>query len=103
MKGSWNLATDRDSADENDEKLYMDGFDKAIIGYGNQYPKDEVVIYSKRMIIDILVDGGMDIDDAVEYYEFNIACAYLGDGTPIICDDMYPGREEEDSGEDPDA
>ena len=82
--------------DDKDERLYMDGFDEAILGYGNQYPKDDVVIYSKQKILDKLVENGMEIEDAVEYFEYNIACAYLGEGTPIICDDMFPGRVEID-------
>jgi hypothetical protein len=33
----------------------------------------------------------MDYDEAVEFFDFNIAAAYVGPGTPIF---MEPVREE---------
>ena len=65
-----------------DEILLADGFDKAIIGVSNN---DMRVIYSKSLCIDILISKGMDEDEALEYFEFNISGAYVGEKTPIWC------------------
>lgn len=83
------------SPDDNEEKLYIDGYDDAIMGYGNQYPRDDVVIYSKNKIIEKLLGSGLDIYEALEFFEAHIQNVYLGEGTPIICNDMAPGNETE--------
>jgi hypothetical protein len=31
----------------------------------------------------------MDLEDALEHFEFNIRGSYVGEQTPIWCDDMY--------------
>ena len=67
--------------------LIADGFDDAIIGI-----KDDtgVVYYSKEKVIDILIrKHGMTDIDAMEYADFNIFCAYMGDKTPIFLDDFF--------------
>jgi hypothetical protein len=46
------------------------------------------VVYSKQKMIDCLVNDGMDLDEAMEYLEFNTWCAYVGDKTPIYVDEI---------------
>lgn len=64
------------------EIVLADGFDKAIIGVSNN---DMRVIYSKSLCIDILMSQGMDEDEALEYFEYNVSGAYVGERTPIWC------------------
>ena len=68
----------------NPEALFLDGLDSAIIGIGNQYSKAPVVIYDEDKIIDALIEQGMEVEEAWEYYSFNIAGAWVGENTPII-------------------
>jgi hypothetical protein len=43
-----------------------------------------VALYSVERIIDTLCnDNHMDVEDAYEYFEFNIAGAYMGPKTPM--------------------
>ena len=65
-----------------EEIVLADGFDKAIIGVSNN---DMRVIYSKSLCIDILMSQGMDEDEALEYFEYNVSSAYVGEKTPIWC------------------
>jgi len=65
-----------------EEIVLADGFDKAIIGVSNN---DMRVIYSKSLYIDILMSQGMDEDEALEYFEYNVSGAYVGEKTPIWC------------------
>ena len=65
-----------------EEILLADGFDKAIIGVSNN---DMRVIYSKSLCIDIIMSQGMDEDEALEYFEYNVSGAYIGEKTPIWC------------------
>lgn len=61
--------------------LFADGFDDAIIGV------DEVdlrVVYDIDEIINILMREMMTVSEAFEYYDYNIAGAYVGEKTPVF-------------------
>ena len=67
--------------------LKIDGFDDAILGVET---KTLNLVYSKSLIINTLMSRDkMSYDEAIEYYEFNIEGAYLGEDTPIYVDDMF--------------
>jgi hypothetical protein len=68
--------------------LQMDGFDDAILGVATRCGCEPVLVYSREKIIDSLVkDSEMDEFEANEYYEFNIAGAWMGDNTPYVLED----------------
>lgn len=70
-----------------EEILTADGFDDAILGYDEASGK---VIYSVSKCIEILMEDDMTYEDAIEYFYFNVSGAYVGELTPIWCDDrMY--------------
>ena len=70
-----------------DEFLKADGLDEAIIGYDDQSGR---LIYSMSKIIDILIiDDGMTEEDALEHYYYNIHGGYVGEKTPIWCNDYF--------------
>lgn len=72
--------------DEMGESLVlMDGMDEALIGISQRPNEPMLAVYSYDSIIDVLMaNDGMSYDDAVEYAEFNICCAWIGPETPII-------------------
>ena len=65
-------------AEHNPEALFADGHDHAIMGYST----DGRVIYSVDLIVEGLMED-MSHEEAVEYFGFNIECAYVGEYTPI--------------------
>ena len=68
-------------AEYNPEALLADGHDHAIMGYST----DGRVIYSINMVIEGLIeDSEMTYEDAIEFFNFNIAGAYVGEYTPIF-------------------
>jgi hypothetical protein len=67
------------------EFLIADGFDEAIIGY---HPGSERLIYSTAKAIQILISEGMDEEDALEHFYYNVEGSYVGDKTPIWSDDL---------------
>jgi hypothetical protein len=67
-----------------DELLTADGFDDAIIGIDQFSTR---LIYSCRKCIEILIEEGMDEEDAVEHFEYNVINSYVGEKTPIWCVD----------------
>ena len=68
---------------EDDEILFADGLDDAIIGYD---PINQRVVYSISDCIEVM-SKDMSVDDAIEYLEYNTFNAYVGDKTPIWVDD----------------
>jgi hypothetical protein len=70
-----------------DENLLIaDGFDDAVIGIDSETFR---LIYSRKKCIEILINGGMTEDDAIEYFDFNVSGAYVGEKTPIWCYDVF--------------
>ncbi len=65
--------------------LKADGFDNAVIGIDIATMR---LIYSKLKCIEVLMlDDDMNYEDALEYLEYNTFNAYVGEQTPIWCDD----------------
>ncbi len=85
--------------ESNPKALFLDGFDAAIIGISERINFPPLVTYNREKIIEILAEQmEPDADDiemhgdkesakqflAIEYFEFNVAGAYMGEGTPLI-------------------
>ena len=71
----------------NEEMLKADGYDEAIIGQAYVWRNNgqfNVFVYDAEKIRSILMDRGMESDEAREFIEFNIEGAYVGDYTPIF-------------------
>lgn len=67
-------------ADYYPQALKADGFDACIVGYTTEGR----IVYSIDMVLTTLVDrDGMTSDEAIEYFEFNMSCAYPGEFPPI--------------------
>ena len=66
------------------EFLKADGLDQAVIGFDE---RSERLIYSVSKIMEILMSDGMDEEDAIDHYYYNIEGAYVGEKTPIYCFD----------------
>ena len=64
-----------------EECLTADGFDAALVGC--TYGANVVAVYDIQRMIEVLVNEGMDHDDAVEFLEYNVVSAHLGDKTPL--------------------
>lgn len=69
--------------DDADKILLADGFDEAFLGVGASYTNKNVAIYDRAKCIKAL-EKDMSYDEAEEYFQFNVECAYVGDYTPIF-------------------
>jgi hypothetical protein len=68
-----------------DNVVLADGLDDAFVGVGNAFGGTPCAIYDKDKVIGILMTrDGMTVDEAWEFFEFNIAGAYVGEATPIF-------------------
>lgn len=73
------------------ELIFFDGFDEAILGVVERFSADDkfggglVVLYDEDKFYDILRrEQHMSYDEAIEYFEFNVKGAYVGEGTPAF-------------------
>lgn len=64
--------------------LLMDGFDDALIGFGQRVGEDYIAVYNRNKMIEILVEQDMTVGEADEYISFNCEGAWVGPTTPLI-------------------
>lgn len=68
-----------------EDALIMDGYDDCIIGTCERFGfSDIVVAYDYDKVIKKLMDEGMTDEEAVEFFEFNMLGAWVGDKTPVF-------------------
>ena len=74
-----------------EEFLSADGFDDAIVGvYYDKTTSVYRLVYSNLKCVEILmIRDGMSQDEAIEYFDFNVEGAYVGEKTPIWVEDMF--------------
>ena len=62
--------------------LLADGFEEALIGVAQIFTKP-IAVYDRDKCLEILQKrDGMDLEDAIEFFEFNVQDAYVGEQTP---------------------
>jgi hypothetical protein len=66
-------------ADMNPEAILWDGLDDAIIGISI----DNRTVYGLNKMILLFQEQGMSEEEAMEWIDFNIISAYVGEYTPI--------------------
>lgn len=77
--------TREEVAEINPDALTCDGFDEAIIGMAERINLGPVVAYSVEKILDILINrDGMTYEEAIEYYDYNVVGAWMGEFTPVF-------------------
>ena len=67
-----------------EEILIANGFDRAFLGVGRIFSGPSIAVYDKSMVITILRESGMKPDEAYEYFDYNVAGAYVGEKTPMF-------------------
>lgn len=65
--------------------VYANGFDDAIVGIESTSMR---LVYAVPQCIDILVESGMPYEEALEFFDFNVRGAYVGERTPIWMDQI---------------
>lgn len=73
-----------DLVGEDTTLVFADGYDTAILGVGD-YAGETLVVYDVQAIIELLQRrAGMTEEEAEEFYEYNIAGAWMGEGMPVF-------------------
>ena len=88
-----------DSNDELKDWLVEQGYEESIVFESPTYrnavlgiSEEGRVIYSERIIIeDMMIDEGMELEEAIDHFEFNLlrSLPYMGEMAPIILHDIF--------------
>ena len=72
-------------SDYDENILLLDGFDDAIVGVSERLGQVPIALYDRDKIIAILMErDGMAHEEALEFFDFNIIGAYVGEYTPAF-------------------
>ena len=87
-------------AEEHPDLMLMDGYDDCICGIGTRFGSEQFVVYDYAKVIAQNMSAGMTEEEAIEYFNYNQDCAYVGEHTPAfivltneIPTDSAPSRE----------
>ena len=67
------------------EPLKINGFDDCIVGLVERFGMEPIFCYNKQKIVaNIMAEEGIHFEQAIEHFEYNIAGAWVGKGTPCF-------------------
>ena len=78
-------------AELNEDALFADGFDDALMGVVYRAAQPPVACYFYAECIKVLMKDGLSHEDAVDYFEYNVVGAYVGENTPVFMEEMSSG------------
>jgi hypothetical protein len=64
--------------------VVFDDCDAAIIGYGGQHGMEPVLVYDYNLLVQIFIEDGLTEEESIEHVDYNIACLWAGERTPVI-------------------
>tara|TARA_R100000544_G_scaffold35750_1_gene23328 strand:- start:995 stop:1249 length:255 start_codon:yes stop_codon:yes gene_type:complete len=83
--------TPEEVSEYNEEALIADGLDEALIGVAERINLGPVAAYSVEKIYEILMNrDGMTYEEAIEFFDYNIKGAWMGEYTPVY---VYTNEE----------
>lgn len=70
-------------ADENG-CLFVDGYDDCILGMFSRFGMVPLLAYDKEKMLKKMVKDGMTYEEALEFFDYNIIGAWMGETTPVF-------------------
>ena len=71
----------QDHPDSDFLRMTEESFNAAIIGVDKD---GERLVYDSNAVVQVLINEGMDEEDAWDYFYYNIEGAYVGEKTPLF-------------------
>jgi hypothetical protein len=68
----------------NPDAVVFEEYKDALIGYTENTNISNVAVYDFEKCISILIEKGHSIEEAVEYFEFNVLGSHFGSNSPIF-------------------
>lgn len=73
-----------DTQDEDFLLLGPEAYDTAIVGLVDRPEGGRAVCYDVEKVLEVLMADGMDEEGAQDFFDFNIAGAFLGENSPVF-------------------
>lgn len=73
---------------DEEDIIVFDGLDEAFIGVGYIFNKAFACYDREKIITILMVRDEMSVEEAEEFFDFNIAGSYCGDRTPILLEPL---------------
>lgn len=71
--------------------LLADGFEEAFVGVGRRCSRPDVAVYDVDAMMRVIIErDGASYIEALEYLEFNVLGAWVGERTPIYLSRREP-------------
>jgi hypothetical protein len=67
-----------------DEVIIYHGLDHAVVGMAERFNSGPFLVYDYEQVIRGLMADGLDYEDALEHFQFNIIGGWVGDRTPAF-------------------
>ena len=80
----------QETVDDGEPYLQPDGFEDCLLGVLVGIAAPDTLVYDKTKILDKLMQQQMTHEEAEEYFDFNIAGAYVGPKTPVYLETVTP-------------
>ena len=71
-------------AEYSPDALFAEGLDDAILGVVERFAMTPVVLYDEDKCIEIFMEQDMTLEEAKEFFDFNVLGAWVGNGTPCF-------------------
>lgn len=79
------LPTREEISEHVEDAMFMDGYDDCILGVVERFGSPGLVLYDRERVIQKLMKRDkMPRESAEEFFEFNMAGAWVGEGTPAF-------------------
>ncbi len=73
-------------AEQNEEALFADGLDDALVGVCHRFGQPALAAYDRDKVIQIFIGQGMTEEEAEEFFEYNTVGSWVGENTPVYLD-----------------
>jgi hypothetical protein len=71
--------------------LLADGYEEAFVGIGRKFDATPFAVYDRSKCIKKLIEDGLNMEEAEEFFQFNVEGAYVGENTPVFVSMNYQG------------
>lgn len=66
------------------ELITMDDYNDCIVGIVERFTQPPIVCYDKSKVLQKLINDGLTIEEAEEFFQFNQISAWVGNSTPCF-------------------
>ena len=71
-------------SDNPEAEFLPEEYHPALVGVGWRFNDGPLPVYDLDKVLEILTEDGSSMEEALDWYQYNMVGAWLGSGTPIF-------------------